>query len=274
MRIDKQNLQIKQRIVPFCLIILFSFFSCFSNLFAEDATEKLEIGINERLGEIADFNFTFNDEDGNPVIISDLIDRPTIISFVYYSCPSICSPLLNGLSHAVDKLNFEPGKDYNVITVSINKDELPLLAQQKKTRYLKGMEGKFPPSAWHWLTGDSVNIKGFTDELGFAFRRTGKDFAHSAVIMVVNKEAKISRYIYGTQFNQFDLQLAIIEASESRVGPAIAKVLKFCFSYDPEGRKYAFDFMRIMGGLVLLCATAFVAFLVITGNRNAKKKSA
>lgn len=262
------KLSLKRISVLFWLISFFLFSG--HQLLAEGQEGDIEIGVNERLGQTANLDYTFFDENGDSVRIQDLVDRPTIVSFVYYSCPSICSPLLNGLSHAVNKLKKVPGEDYNVITISVNEDELPLLARQKKSRYLQGMDIDVPENAWRWLTGNPENIKGFTNELGFGFKRVGEDFAHPAVVMMLSGEGKITRYVYGVNFNQFDLQLAILEASEGKVGPAIAKVMKFCFSYDPEGRKYVFNFMRIMGSMVLLCAAIFVMFLVITGRKNKK----
>lgn len=249
-------------------LISFFLFSLSFLAQAKEGDENVPIGVNEYLGKTVNLDFQFLDENGDTVTVAALVDRPTIISFVYYTCPNICSPLLNGLRHAVDKVQLEPGVDFNVVTISMNEDEGPELAREKKARYMQEMERDFPAGSWWWLTGDSTNIRHITDELGFAFRRTGDDFAHPAVIMVLSGKGKIARYLYGIDFNQFDLQMAIVEASQGRVGPTIAKVLKMCFSYDPTGRKYVFNFMRVAGSAVLLFAGLFLTVLIVRTRKN------
>ena len=124
-------------------------------LSAEDTTD---IGIVDRPGEYIDLSTTFTDEFGNQVELARLFKQPTILSFVYYRCPGICSPLLDGLQHAVDKLQLDPGEDFRVITVSISDTEDHQLAASKKRNYLQGLERTFPEAEWRWLTGDSTNI--------------------------------------------------------------------------------------------------------------------
>ena len=253
---------IKKIILFFILTISFS---CAA--FASEADTPVEIGVNERLGETINLNYTFRNERGDTVVLADLIDKTTILSLVYYTCPGICNPLLGGLQDVVDKVDMEPGIDFKVVSISINVDETPSIAKQKKTNYLAGMRRYFPQDQWLWLTGDSANVRGIANETGFAFQRTGDDFAHSAVLMVLSKEGKISRYLYGTIFNQYTLKMALLETGEGRVGPTIAKVIKFCFSYDPEGRTYVFNILKVSASVVLLTAGAFLAFLIISTKR-------
>lgn len=257
------------RIIPRLLIILSML--CFSGRLAAQVTSAKEIvGIDEKLGEIADLNYTFVNDKGDTVKIADLVDRPTILNLVYYNCPGICTPILNGLQRALDRIDMEPGKKFRVLTVSFNKDEDFKLARKKKANFLKMFHKPFPEQEWIWMTGDSLNIAGLTQTVGFNFKRTADDFAHSAALIILSGEGKITRYLYGTYFNQFDLKMAIIEASEGRVSPSIAKVLKFCFSYDPEGRKYVFNFLKIAASLIIGCVIIFVAAI---GLRSGKKRA-
>ncbi|KAA3616579.1 MAG: SCO family protein [Calditrichaeota bacterium] len=230
------------------------------------------VGIDEKLGEMADLNFTFVNSKGDSVNIAKLVDRPTILNFVYFNCPSICTPILNGLQRALNNLDLEAGKDYRVLTISFNKDEDFKLANQKKLNYLKKFYTPFPEYEWVWLTGDSTNIEGITSTVGFNFKRTKDDFAHSAALIVLSGEGKVTRYLYGTYFNQFDLKMAIIEASEGRVGPSIAKMLKFCFSYDPEGRRYVFNFLKISASFIIGFVLIFV-FAVGVRSKKGKQES-
>ncbi len=234
---------------------------------AEPPAAEVPIGVNEQLGKVINLNYRFVDESGDTITLADLVDRPTLLSFVYYTCPGICSPLLSGLHHAVDKVQLEPGIDFQVITISINEDETATLAREKKQNYYKQFTRYFPENAWHWLTGDSANIRAMVHEVGYAFRRSGDDFAHPAVIMALSGDGKIARYLYGVSFNHFDVKMALLEASEGRVGPTIAKAIKFCFSYDPEGRTYVFNILKVTASLVLL----FVTILFVTLTIRSKK---
>lgn len=221
-----------------------------------------EVGIYERLGETIPSDITLNNEYGQQVNLKSLITKPTIFSLVYFRCPGICSPLLNGVSSILYKTDLEPGKDFNVITISFDQSEDYLLASGKKESYLANIDRKIPSDSWRFLTGDSLNIRKTADALGFRFQRQGNDFMHGASIMMVSQEGKIIRYLYGTDYLPFDFKMAVTEATEGRVGPTIAKLVKMCFSYDPEGRKYVLNFTRIAGGGVLLLLGIF-AFLTL-----------
>ena len=103
--------------------------------------------------------------------------------------------------------------------------------------------------------------------MGFKYKKEGRDFIHAGALIVLGSDGKISRYLRGIEFQPFDLKMAITEASEGRVGPTISKVLLYCFSYDPEGKKYVFNFTKVGGTAFLFLLAIFIAFLTI------KKKS-
>ena len=221
-----------------------------------------EIGIDEKLGQQIPLDLNFLDENGKSVSLKQLFTKPTILTLVYYRCPGICSPLLTGVSEMVDKLDMEPGRDYNIVTVSFDPGDDYITGGEKKSNYLDNMKKKIPESGWHFLTGDSISIAKLTDAVGFRYKRQGSDFAHSAVITILSQDGKIARYLYGINFLPLDVKLALTEASEGKSGPTINKFLKLCYSYDPEGRKYVLNFMRIAGGITLVAIIGF--FLVLT----------
>jgi protein SCO1/2 len=170
---------------------------------------------------------------------------------------------MNGLSQVIDRLDLEPGKDYQVITISFDPTEDYLKAVEKKKNYLDNMQKKIPPDSWRFFTSDSVNAARITDAVGFRYIRQGKDFIHSAGIMVLSPKGKITRYLYGTDFLPFDVKMALTEASEGKATPTIAKIVKLCYSYDPEGRRYVLNITRIAGGGILVLLIAFVAFVTL-----------
>ncbi|MGZ3591458.1 MAG: SCO family protein, partial [Thermodesulfobacteriota bacterium] len=225
------------------------------------------IGIDQKLGQYAPLDLTFADEDGHTVSLRQLIHGPIILALVYLHCPNVCSLLLQNLAEALNKLPAEPGREYTVLSISFDETEKPRLALQKKKTYLKMIEKPFPEDAWIFLTGDKENIRKLTDAIGFHFKRVGEDFEHPVALIILAPDGKIVRYMYGADPLPFDLKLALVEASQGRVGPTIAKVVRFCFSYDPKANKLVFNTLRVTGTVTLLFALSFIVFLLFKGRK-------
>jgi protein SCO1 len=229
---------------------------------ADDPQPKKDVGFDEKLGQTIPLDLKFIDEHGQTVTLKQLIDMPVILSIVYYNCPGLCSPLLNSVSKVIDQMDLVPGKDYKVITISFNPRETYLLATDKKKNYFAGMKKQIPDNSWRFLVGDSANIAGITNAVGFRYIPQGKDFMHGAAIMAISPTGKIARYMYGTDFQPLDVKLALTEASEERTGPAITKLLQLCFSRDPSG-KMVVNITRIAGGSIVFLIAVFVVFFVV-----------
>lgn len=239
---------------------------------------KIEVGIDEQLGKYLPLDAKFTDENGNEFTLKELLVRPTVLSFVYYNCPGICSPLLMEIADVVNKSDLVIGVDYNIINISMDELETPELAFSKKNDFLQLVDKQIPPESWKFLTGDSVEIKKVSDAAGFFFKRQGKDFLHSGALIFIDKEGKVCRYLFpaysdskGFGIAPFDFKMAVIETSAGRVSPTIARVLQFCFSYDPAGKKYVLNLTRIFGaGILVLVAVFAIVFLRKPKNVNKK----
>jgi protein SCO1/2 len=157
------------------------------------------------------------------------------------------------------------------LAVSFDEKEDPILALEKKNLYLKMIERSFPEDAWRFLTGDKENILKLMDSVGFHFRRVKDDFEHPVLLIILAPDGKIVRYLYGTDPLPFDLKIALIEASQGRIGPTIAKVVRFCFSYDPKANKLVFNMLRVTGTVTLIFALSFVMFLLFKGRKKSNK---
>lgn len=245
----------------------------FSYVNAEEKTIDFaspQIGIYEHLDTIISNNIYLVNEDSVQVQLTSLIDKPTVFCFIYFNCPGLCSPLLGGVADVINRVDLKLGEDYQVITISMNSNDYPSLGRQKKANYVKSFDRdkNIDDSAWIWLTGDSLNIARVTDNLGFKFKREGVDFIHAAAIMVSSPQAKLTRYLHGTYFLPFDLKMAIVEASQGISGPTINKVLEFCFSYDPAGKKYVFNITKISGTIII--TLAILLFLLLTFKKKKK----
>jgi protein SCO1/2 len=175
------------------------------------------------------------------------------------------------VAEVLDKLPAEPGKEYTVLAISFDETEKPSLALEKKNLYLKMIEKPFPDSAWRFLTGDKKNIDKLADAVGFHFKRVKNDFEHPVALVILAPDGKIVRYMYGTDPLPFDLKIALVEASQGRIGPTIAKVVRFCFSYDPKANKLVFNLLKVTGTVTLLFALSFVAFLFFRGRKRVRE---
>jgi protein SCO1/2 len=233
-----------------------------------DDTVKSQVGIDEKLGSQVPLELSFLDEFGKPVSLRQLITKPTILTLVYYKCPGICSPLMNGVASVVEKMDLEAGKDFNIVTISFNPREDYIMAQEKKRNYLDMMKKQIPQESWRFLTGDSTSIARITDAVGFRYQPQGQDYMHGAVLTVLTPTGKVARYLYGTDFLPLDIKLAVTEAAEGRSTPAINKLLKLCYSYDPEGRKYVLNFTRIVGSGMLVLIIGFALILTLKKKKN------
>lgn len=249
--------------------ILLSFLLIFLN----SAQAEEELGVYEHLDEYISEDLVFTDELFNKVNLLESIDKPTIISLVYYECPGICSPLLNGLAEAMEKTDIVMGKDYQVYTISFSHTEKPPLARKKKRTYQNLVTQGDTDNYWKFFTGDSSNIHRLLDDVGFKVKKDGKEYIHPGTLIVLSPNGKITRYLYGsTYFLPFDIKMAIVEAAQGKSGPTINKVLNYCFSYDPQGKKYVLNITKISGSIILGLALILLFSMLYKGNKKKEAK--
>lgn len=245
-----------------------------SNLhFTAEQKQKIEVGIDEKLGQKIPTQLTFTDEYGKQILLKNILDKPTIFLFVYYECPGICTPLMTEVAEEINRVDLMPGQDYQIISVSIDSGETSELALKKKKNYLNLIKKEFPDDAWKFLTGNSKSILALTDAAGFYFKQEDEDFIHGGALIFVSSSGTISRYLLGTSFLPFDIKMAVIETAEGRVTPTISKMLKFCFSYDPEGRKYTANLSRIFGIGTFVIVVGLVLFLSFRPKKKKRLKN-
>ncbi len=231
-------------------------------------------GVNEKLGAQVALDSILKDEDGKDVTLRQLIDKPTVLTLNYFTCTGICSPLLNGLVDCLNRIAIDPGRDFRVITMSFDPIDTPEVARGKRINYLNQIKRSFPPDAWHFLTGSAQETRTVTDSVGFNFRPAESGgFIHPGVIVVLTPKGIVSRYLYGITFIPADIQSAVQEAAAGQVRPTITRVLAFCYSYDPQGRRYVLNITRVTGTVVLVLAAGFVLFLLLGKSGRDKGKT-
>jgi protein SCO1 len=236
-----------------------------------------KIHIDQHLDYQIPLDLPFVDDHGKAVKLGDYFGkRPVILALVYYECPMLCTQVLNGLVTALTVMNFEPGREFDVVAVSFNPREGPGLASQKKAAYVERYGRPQTAHGWHFLTGEESSIKQLTEAVGFryAYDDAIKQFAHGAAIEVLTPKGRISKYFYGIEYSARDLRLGLIEAAEERIGTAIDDFLLFCYHYDPATGKYGAAVLRLvrLGGV--LTVLAFLSFLTFSLRRERQGKLA
>src|SRR6266567_1965517 len=232
------------------------------------------VGIDQRLDQQLPLDLTFRDEAGRSVPLSNFFHskKPVILALVYYRCPMLCTQILNGLESSLKAVSFNPGQDFEILSVSFDPKDTPELAASKKQMYLKRYGRPNSANGWHFLTGDEANIRALTDAAGFHFKYDAKtdQFAHASGIMIATPDGRLSRYFYGVEYAPRDVRLGLVEASENRIGTPVDQLLLFCYHYDPATGKYGAMVMN----LVRFAGAAFVViggtFLLIVFRRDFK----
>jgi protein SCO1/2 len=234
--------------------------------------KPVEIGIVEMLGDTIPMDVWFFNEDNDTVTLGELFNKPTIMSFVYFDCPNLCSPLLDGIAEVIGKMDMELGVDFQVITISFNTSDTPEKAKEKKVNFVSRIS-KEHQKDWIYLTGTQENISRITEAVGFKYKPQGLDFAHPSAIFVLSPKGKITRYLYGLTYLPFDVKMAIIEAQKGIARPTINKILELCVAYNPGSKTYTLQVTRVMGAMILFIAFTVLIVLMLKGRRKNKNNN-
>lgn len=218
-----------------------------------------KVTIAQRLNAQLPLSATFVDENGKTVALGDYFGkRPAIFALVYYNCPILCSEELKGLAGALEMVNFTPGKDFDVIVISIDPSEGPVLAKSQKARYLKYYGRPETADGWHFLTGQKPAIDAVSDAAGFGYvKMPGPDgklnqFAHASSIEIVTPQGKLAQYYLGVEYSPKDIRLGLVEASHNKIGSTVDEILTYCYHYDPQLNRHSLVVARVvqLGGVI------------------------
>lgn len=258
-------------------VALVAILMCASSVQPLDLQLLDQIGLDQNLDAQIPLDLTFTDSKGRTVAIGDFLgDRPALLTLVYYECPMLCTQILNGLTRSLRMVSFDVGKEFDVITVSIDPGETPSLAAVKKEEYVKRYGRAGADRGWHFLTGRQDQIERLAQAVGFRYQydpETGL-YLHASGIMVLTPEGKLARYFYGVDYSPKDVRLGLIEASQNKIGSVVDQLLLLCYQYDPATGKYGLVIMnsiRIAGGLTVATMVGFI-LLMLRRERRAKSE--
>jgi protein SCO1/2 len=237
------------------------------------------VKIDQRLGQQLPLDTSFRDETGKAVKLGDYFGKkPVILSLVYYQCQILCMEDLNGLVSALEMVNLTPGKDFQIVIVSIDPAETPAIASAKKAIYVKRYGRLDTAAGWHFLTGEQPAIKALAQAVGFGYVRlpgpTGKPplFAHASSIEVVTPEGRMAQYYLGVEYSPKDLQLGLVEASHNTIGTPVDNILTYCYRYDPKLNRHSLVIARIVQAGCLLTFLGLGSFMLVNFRRDFKSK--
>ena len=207
------------------------------------------IDLEQRLDSQIPLDVLFKDETGADVTIGQYFGkRPVALNLIFYKCPGICITEMDGMTKSFKRLNKEIGKDFEVVTISIDPREKPKLASFKKDETLGQLGKPGAEKGWHFLTGTDENIRRVADSVGFkyVFDKKRGLFNHPAGVIILTPEGRTSRYMYGTTYTSTNMKFALMDASKGRIGSFVEKVLRSCYEYDPTKGRYGLVIMRVV----------------------------
>ncbi len=230
-----------------------------------------KVAVTQHLNRQLPLDAAFVDETGATVHLRDYAGQhPMLLSLVYYNCPMLCSEELDGMTGALEMVKLTPGKDFNVVVISIDPSETPAMAAKKKTFYLKRYGRPETAAGWHFLTGQKPAIDAVSDAVGFGYVRvpgpdgTLSQFAHASSLEVVTTDGKLAQYYLGVEYSPKDLLLGLIEASGNKIGSPVANILTYCYHYDPQTNKHSLIIARVVqvGGMLTMASLGGFMFLM------------
>lgn len=208
-----------------------------------------KIRFDQRLGAKAPLDLSFVDEHGHDVLLRQFFGQgPVVLILAYYTCPMLCTEVLNGSVRALRQLNLELGKDYQVLTISIDPEDSPALAATKHEEYAVKYGRPGAERGWHFLTGAGPQIEQLAAAIGFqyAYDPVSRQFAHASGLVILTPQGTVSQYLYGVSFQERDLRLGLVRASHERIGSLVDHVLLYCYHFDPHTGKYGLLISRVL----------------------------
>jgi protein SCO1/2 len=235
---------------------------------SEKPDQLKEVTFQQRLNEMLPLDAIFKDERARTVKLGDYFgSKPVVLAFVYFTCPMLCSQVMNGISSSLKAVPFDVGKDFDVVLISFDPRDTPAVAAEKKRAHMEYWGSQETAGAWHFLTGDEANIKQVTSAAGFNYRwdDVSGQFAHVSGVLVATREGRLSRYFYGVEYSPKELRFALVESGDGRIGSAIDELLLYCYHYDPAAGQYGLvvmNLVRLGGAVTVALMVGFILLMI------------
>jgi protein SCO1/2 len=255
-----------------------------ANLAAEEATPPMlppqaailgKVGFAQRLNSQVPVDLHFTNDHGENVTLADCMQaRPTVFVLAYYRCPMLCNQVLNGVARTLQAIDFEPGKEFEVVVVSFDPTDTVELAAAKKDAVVHAFDHDGDGDGWHFLVGDEKAVKKIADSVGFQYQYDAatQQYAHASGVVLLTPAGRVSRYFYGIDYPTRDVRLGLVEASEGRIGSRVDELLLYCFHYDPLTGRYGLAIIRVIRAGGVATVLAIVCFIGVSLRRERKQR--
>ena len=242
-------------------------FSLVCLLSAGQTNIPVQIGFEEKQGQYIALDALLVNENGDTVVMKELLGKPTILNLVYFRCPGTCSPLMWGIAKFIERVDLVPGSDYQILTISFDHTENIKMGIEKKANYVASLQNKSLADGWYFFVSDSTNIAKITQSTGFNFQWIVDQYSHPTGLIALAPDGKITRYMRGIDFLPFDIKITLIEAAAGKVGPSINRLLAMCYSYDKKGNQYVFNVTRVSGIIIIFLSLVILSYLFFSRKR-------
>lgn len=249
-----------------CLILALFVFFLSATLHSQNKdlfNRQMQVGFDEKQGQYVDLDVSLIDEQGKPVLLRDVLNKPAILNLVYFNCPGTCSPLMWGISKFIDDMDLKPGDDYQILTISFDPSENIQLGISKKANYVNAMRNKEAGKKWQFFVSDSANLARLTQSVGFNYRTINNQYVHPTGLIALAPDGKITRYMRGIDFLPFDVKITLVEAAKGKIGPSINRLLSICYSYDQTGNQFVFNVTKVAAIVISFFVGLFLIYLVL-----------
>jgi protein SCO1 len=235
-----------------------------------------KVDFKQRLNNQVPVDLTFTNDRGEEVTLAESMNgRPTIFVLAYYRCPMLCNQVLNGVARCVQGLDFEPGKDIEIVVVSFDPTDTVELAATKKEAVVHAFNHDADGEGWHFLVGSDKNVAAAAESVGFVYQydEASQQYAHASGIVVLTPDGRVSKYFYGIDYPTGDVRLGLVEASEGNIGSPVDALLLYCFHYDPLTGRYGLAIMRVIRAGGVVTVAAIIGFITVSLRRERKSRA-
>ncbi len=226
--------------------------------------QQMQVGFDEKQGQYVAPETMLVNENGDTVLLKDILNKPTILNLVYFECPGTCSPLMWGVAKFIDGMDLQPGKDYDIFTISFDPTERIDLGIKKKASYIATMQKKKEAENWQFFVSDSINIAKLTQSVGFNYKYVNDQYIHPTGLIALAGDGKIVRYLRGIEFLPFDIKITLVEAAKGKIGPSINRLIAICYGYDSKGNEFVFNVTRVSAIVISFFVLIFFLFLALS----------
>lgn len=245
-------------------------------LMSPDAVAIKEVQFKQRLDNQVDVNAKFTNSDGEETTLAECMDgKPTVFVLAYYRCPRLCNMVLNGVAKVLQAIDFEAGKDFNIVVVSFDATDTIEIAADKKKSVVHAFNREGDPTGWNFLIGDQQTVKAAAESVGFQYvydKKSG-EYAHASGIVLLTPEGRVSRYFYGIDYPTRDVRLGLVEASQGQIGSPVDELLLLCLHYDPTNGKYGLAILNLVRAGGLLTIAVMVGFITLSIRKDYKAEA-